>query len=115
MNFESSNNDFIEVGNIPALDLSGDEVTLSVWIRLESSSMEGKILAKWADAGSKFQYLLSTDSGPTTTTPPRTPGGRSTRTRPSPLPRSPSSLSCPSTGSYACWRTIKNYGTSWRR
>jgi len=63
MNFESSNNDYIEVGDIPALNLTGDEVTLSAWIRLESSFTEGKIVAKWADAGSRFQYLLSTDSG----------------------------------------------------
>jgi len=62
-NFESSNNDYIEVGNVPALDLTGDEVTLSVWIKLESVSSEGKILAKWADSGSRFQYLLSTNGG----------------------------------------------------
>ena len=61
--FEKSNNDYIEVGNIPALDLTGDEVTLSAWIRLESTDAEGKILAKWADAGDRFQYLLSTNSG----------------------------------------------------
>jgi len=62
-NFEESNNDYIEVGDVAALDLTGDEITLSVWIRLESAASEGKILAKWADAGSKFQYLLSTDGG----------------------------------------------------
>jgi len=61
--FEKSNNDYIEVGNVPALNLIGDEITLSAWIKLESVSYEGKIIAKWADAGAKFQYLLSTNSG----------------------------------------------------
>jgi len=62
-NFEESNNDYLDAGNPSALNLTGDEVTLSVWIRLESTTVEGKIIAKWADAGSAFQYLLSTDSG----------------------------------------------------
>lgn len=62
-NFVSANEDFIEVGNIATLDITGDQVSLSAWIRLTSVNGEGKILAKWADAGGKFQYLLSTDSG----------------------------------------------------
>ena len=61
--FESSNNDYLDAGNPSALNLTGDEVTLSAWIKLESVSMEGKIIAKWADSGSRFQYLLSTDGG----------------------------------------------------
>jgi len=61
--FEKSNDDYIEVGNIPALNLTGKEITVVAWIMLESTVSEGKILAKWADAGAKFQYLLSTNSG----------------------------------------------------
>ena len=61
-NFERNNNDFIEVGDVPALDLTGDEVTLSLWVRLESTATEGKAFAKWADAGGKFQYLVSVKS-----------------------------------------------------
>ncbi len=57
--FESSNNDYLDAGNPSALDLTGDEVTLSVWTRLESNGVERKVFAKWADAGSRFQYLLS--------------------------------------------------------
>ena len=57
--FEASSNDFIEVGDVPALDLTGDEVTLSVWMRLASTNGEKKVFAKWADVGSQFQYLLS--------------------------------------------------------
>ena len=61
-NFEISNNDYIEVGDVPALDLTGDEVTLSARIRLESVNGEKKIFAKWADSGGQFQYLLSITS-----------------------------------------------------
>jgi len=61
-NFDGSN-DYLDAGNPSALNLTGDEVTLSAWIKLESTSTEGKILAKWSDAGGAFQYLLSTDGG----------------------------------------------------
>jgi len=61
-NFEESNNDYIDAGNPPALDLTGDKVTLSAWIRLEALNGEQKIFAKWSDAGGVFQYLLSLDS-----------------------------------------------------
>ena len=62
-NFESSNNDFLDAGNPSALNLTGDEVAVSAWIRLESTATEGKIIAKWSDAAGAFQYLLSTDGG----------------------------------------------------
>lgn len=60
-NFESSNEDFIEIGDVPALDLTGDKVSLSAWIRAESFTTEMKILAKWSDSPEKFSYLLSSD------------------------------------------------------
>lgn len=60
--FEASSNDYIEVGDVPALDLTGDEVSLSAWIRLESINGEQKVLAKWADVGDRFQYLLSVNT-----------------------------------------------------
>lgn len=59
--FESSNEDHIEVGDIAALNITGDEVTLSAWIRVESFTSEMKILAKWSDSPAKFSYLLSAD------------------------------------------------------
>lgn len=62
-NFEASSNDHLDAGNPSALNLTGDEVTVSIWVRLESTSTEGKILAKWSDADGAFQYLLSTDGG----------------------------------------------------
>ena len=57
--FEASSNDFIEVGDVPALDITGDEITVSVWVRRESTGAEQKVVAKWADAGGQFQYLLT--------------------------------------------------------
>ena len=60
--FESSNNDFIEVGAVPALDLTGDEITISVWVRRESTGAEQKVVAKWSDAAGAFQYLLTINS-----------------------------------------------------
>ncbi len=61
--FEATNNDYLDAGNPSALNLTGNKVTLLARINLESDHTEGKIIAKWADAGGKFQYLLSTDSG----------------------------------------------------
>lgn len=61
-NFDGTN-DYLDAGNPSALDLTGDQVTLSVWIRLESTFSEGKIIAKWSDSPEAFQYLLSTDGG----------------------------------------------------
>lgn len=56
-------NDYLDAGNPAALNLSGDEVALSVWVRLEVISSEGKIIAKWSDAAGAFQYLLGVDTG----------------------------------------------------
>lgn len=62
-NFEESNNDYLDAGNPSALNLTGNEVTLSAWIRIEALNGEQKILAKWSDVGgAKHQYLLSITS-----------------------------------------------------
>lgn len=60
-NFESSNDDHIEIGDVPALDITGNQVTLSAWVRLESKTAEMKVLAKWSDSPAKFSYLLASD------------------------------------------------------
>lgn len=57
--FDDNNPDYIEVGDIPALDLTGDEVSLSIWAKIRSVNGEYKIFAKWADNGGQFTYLLS--------------------------------------------------------
>jgi len=59
--FIAANNDYIEIGDVAALDLTGDEVTLSAWIRIEALNGEQKILGKWSDAAADFSYLLSVD------------------------------------------------------
>jgi len=61
-NFVAANNDFIEVGDIAALDITGDQVTLSAWVRIASKTDEMKMLAKWSDSAGAFSYLLSSDA-----------------------------------------------------
>jgi len=59
-NFEKNNDDYIEIGDVPALDFGGqDEITIALWLRLESTGSEGKAFAKWSDAGASQQYLIS--------------------------------------------------------
>lgn len=60
--FNSSNNDFIEVGDIPTLNITGDKVTLSIWVKIASKTDEMKMFAKWSDSPAKFSYLLSSDA-----------------------------------------------------
>ena len=43
-NFDGTN-DYLDAGNPSALNLTGDEVTLSAWIKLETTNDEGKIVA----------------------------------------------------------------------
>ena len=58
-NFDAASDDRIEVGDVPALNLTGNKVTLSLWVRLGTPNTEYKVFAKWDDAGGKFSYLLS--------------------------------------------------------
>ena len=57
-NFDATSNDYIDFGDPAVLDLTGDEVTLSIWLRCGTPA-EGKVFAKWADSPAAFQYLLS--------------------------------------------------------
>lgn len=61
-NFDGTD-DFLDAGNPSALNLTGDEVSLSAWVNPDTISSEGKIIAKWSDAAGAFQYLLSIVSG----------------------------------------------------
>ena len=58
-NFDAASNDFIDFGDPAVLDLTGDEVTLSIWLRLGAAGTEMKVFAKWSDAAGDFSYLLS--------------------------------------------------------
>lgn len=51
--------DFLDAGNPTALNLTGDEVTLSIWIK-RASGGGAKIFSKWSPSGQ--QYLLSITS-----------------------------------------------------
>ena len=61
-NFDTVNEDHIEVGDVAALNITGSRVTLSAWVKLATNAMEHKILAKWSDSPAKFSYLLSVNS-----------------------------------------------------
>jgi len=61
-NFDTVNEDHIEIGDVAALNITGNRVTLSVWAKLATNAMEHKILAKWSDSPAKFSYLLSINS-----------------------------------------------------
>jgi len=58
-NFDAASDDHIEVGDVAALNLTGNKVTLSMWVKLGTPNTEYKVFAKWDDAGGKFSYLLS--------------------------------------------------------
>ena len=58
-NFDAASNDRIEVGNVATLNLTGNKVTLSMWVRLGIPNTEYKLFAKWDDGSGTFSYLLS--------------------------------------------------------
>ncbi len=58
-NFDTSNEDHIEIGDVAALNITGEKITLSIWFKITTNAMEHKLLAKWSDSPAKFSYLLS--------------------------------------------------------
>ena len=56
-NFDKGNPDFIDFGNPSYLDLSGNKIAMSEWVRIASSGEEMKVFSKWAPTGQS--YLLS--------------------------------------------------------
>ena len=57
--FDQTNPDYIEVGDVPSVDIDGDQITVSAWLKLDTANGEQKLVSKWADVGQKFQYLMS--------------------------------------------------------
>lgn len=58
-NFDGVNDD-LDAGNPAALQITGDQITVSAWIRIASKTAEKKTVAKWADSPSiAHSYLLS--------------------------------------------------------
>ena len=60
--FDMSNPDFIEVGNPSSVDITGNKLTIATQIKVDTLNGEQKFFAKWKNAGSQFQYLLSINS-----------------------------------------------------
>lgn len=58
-NFDKNNPDRLDFGNPSYLDLSGDEITVSLWVCNGMSGSERKPFAKWADTGLEHSWLLS--------------------------------------------------------
>jgi len=56
--FEAASNEHVDFGDPSYLNVTGD-ITLSIWVRTNAPTVERKVFAKWADAGSRFSYLLS--------------------------------------------------------
>ncbi len=57
-NFDPSNPDYLEIGDVASLDIAGDAITVAAWVKLASTSGERKVIAKWSDSGGAFSYLL---------------------------------------------------------
>ena len=61
-NFVAADDDNLNAGNPSALDISGDEITLSIWVRLTTSTKQ-KFLSKWQDSPLRQSYLLEQNGG----------------------------------------------------
>ena len=55
--FDQSNDEYIDGGDI--VKITGDEITVSTWLKLDSTNGEQKLVSKWADVGTVHQYLMS--------------------------------------------------------
>jgi len=60
--FDQSNEDFLEFGDISSIDITGDEITVSVWLELDTANGEQKLVSKWSDSPLAHQYLMSITS-----------------------------------------------------
>jgi len=50
-------NDDLNAGNV--LNITGNQITLSIWVRFDTLGGEQKFLARWQDSGGQFSYLLT--------------------------------------------------------
>lgn len=57
--FNQSNDDHIEAGDLASIDITGDKLTVSCWMEIDTANGEQKLVSKWSDAGGQFQYLMS--------------------------------------------------------
>ena len=61
MDFVAASEQHVEIGDVAPLNITGDQITLSCWVKLASTTMEQKIIAKWSDSPDAKSYLLSAD------------------------------------------------------
>lgn len=59
LDFVAANEEYVEIGDVAPLDITGDQITVMAWVKIASSNAEKKAVAKWSDSGSSFSYLLS--------------------------------------------------------
>jgi len=59
MDFVAANEEYVEIGDVAPLKITGDEITVSAWVKIASTIAEKKVVAKWSDSSGAFSYLLS--------------------------------------------------------
>ena len=55
--------DRIDIGDVAALKITGDKISISAWVKIASKTAEKKLVAKWSDSPAAFSYLLTLDTG----------------------------------------------------
>lgn len=55
--FDQSNEDYLDGGDI--VKITGDKITVSCWVKLDSVNGEQKLVSKWSDSPEVFRFLVS--------------------------------------------------------
>jgi len=55
--------DRVDIGDVAALKITGDKISISAWVKIASKTAEKKLVAKWSDSPAAFSYLLTLDTG----------------------------------------------------
>lgn len=63
MDFVAANEEHVEIGDVSPLNITGDEITVSCWVKIASTTAEKKVIAKWSDSAGAFSYLLTIGTG----------------------------------------------------
>ena len=59
LDFVAANTEYVEIGDVAPLNITGSAITLSAWVKIASTTAEKKVIAKWSDSAGAFSYLLS--------------------------------------------------------
>ncbi len=63
MDFIAASEQYVEIGDVAPLNITGSAITLSAWVKIASKAAEKKVLAKWSDSPAARSYLLSVGGG----------------------------------------------------